>query len=292
MSKVGFTLVGGSGIIGRRATYLVRSIKSFHSTAPVIVLIPTSEHPPSELVNCDVTIVYEDFPDPDYPISIKIEALKHAEQLLDTEWICLLDTDTILVDRFTAHLGTDAQIRAKPVDMATQYWAQAGIDEWQSLYEQCGISIPDNRVFSTVDKQQIWPYWNSGVVLTRASDLGQRWHDFTIELREEIEAPHHADQVALAVISGDYDVHPLKEKNNYPAHLRAWTRPPKTIIHYHDEEWLLLSSKEYTQLYDQIGISSEFSSKKRDPKTLKMIARSSYRYIKAQLGQHTWDGAW
>ncbi|WP_152420215.1 hypothetical protein [Halorubrum distributum] len=289
---IGFALAGGEGRIGRRATYLVRSIQQFHPDAPILVTIPTSESPPTSLTEQDIKIARKPFPDPNYPISIKIESLRQAERQLETDWVCLLDTDTILVEPFTAHKKTTAQLRVKPVDMATQFWGQADVDEWKPLYDRYDIETPSYRVKSTVDNQEIWPYWNAGVVLVQAGDLGNRWRDLTLDLRsKKLEASHHADQVALAVLSGDYDVEPLTERYNCPVHLRMWTCPPKSVLHYHNENWLLCSSK-YDQIYNKIGIDTEFPHSRSESTMIKLAARSVRNEIKCRLGLWSWGGAW
>lgn len=292
MCSLGFAFAGGGGRIGRQATYLIRSIREFHPTAPILVTVPNSEKLPSSVTDLNVKVVKQPYPDPEYPISIKTEALHQAEQHLNTDWVCLLDTDTLLASPVTAHLGTDAQICVKPVDLATQYWAQAGTDTWHSVYDDFGITPPTMRVKSTVDKEEIWPYWNAGVVLTSADDLGERWRNATIELRSKIEASKHADQVALGVISSDYAVDPLGENHNYPLNIRTIVRPPTTVIHYHEAKWLLCASPTYDKLLDETGISDEFEFSRREWPMVKLLIGSLHREIKSRLGLHTWEGAW
>ncbi|MDS0220939.1 hypothetical protein NDI54_06185 [Haloarcula sp. S1AR25-5A] len=292
MESIGFALVGGGDQIGRRATYLVRSIRQFHPDAPILMTVPHSED-----LNCDfsktgVKITHKSIPDPEYPISIKTEALHQAEQRLDTAWTCFLDTDTLLTSKFNAHENSSAQIRIKPVDIANQYWAMASDTTWHTLYDKFNISPPSEFVKSTVDRKKMRPYWNAGVVLTRVGNLGQQWRDLTVKIRPNIKSPHHADQVALALLSANYDVDPLSENYNYPVHLRAWTIRPKTVLHYHKERWLLSCFKNYGELFDKIGISAEFPFSRFDVRMAELMIRSIGKSIMSQLGWLTWDSAW
>lgn len=237
MSDLGYVFAAGDGVVGRQAVPLARSIERNHPEAPVYVFVPEDERQEMDPEVLDALsdvgeILEGSIPIPDYPISTKIAALRAAQRVADEPYLAMLDTDMLLLQRLEVESGADLYL--KPVDVGRQFWGRDRSREWWTdLYERYDDRMPDWTVRSTFDGLEIPPYWNAGVVVTRVDDFGERWLELTRELHGEIPYDRHADQVALGILSTDYEVEVLDDRYNYPIHLRLRCPGDVRVLHYH-----------------------------------------------------------
>lgn len=242
--KLGYVFAAGAGQVGRQSRHLLHSIDQVDTNAPVYPFIPNDE---VDEIDTDLLDLLEnrcevlsgDIPIPDYPISTKIAALAAAEEVADTDYLLMLDTDMLILDEIRLHQRSDADLFLKPVDVGRQFWGRDKSHPcWERLYAQNDLEFPDWRVESTFDSRMILPYWNAGFVFARRGTLGAEWLDLTVELHGEIPYDHHADQVALGILSTRYDVDVVGPEYDFPLHLHLYCPSDVKVLHYHNEEQL------------------------------------------------------
>lgn len=184
----------------------------------------------------DSVFVTGELPNPSYPLSAAHTALVKAGRQTDNPYLLLLDADIVVLDDIDIQNMYSADLYLKPADIGTRYWAQNdSITRWEDLYNKFEFEFPTERVQTTVDKREILPYYNGGVILTKNNGFPERWRSLCKEIHNEIErSTFFSEMIALSLLSTDYEVHILNQLYNYP--LNFYLTPPKDakIIHYHD----------------------------------------------------------
>jgi len=278
MDDLAFVFAAGEDKYDEQGLYLARSIARTNPESPLFVYVPDGEHPEHEDELGEVgTIVRGEPTIPEYGISTKIDALIAAEQTAESDYLLLLDTDTLVLDTITVHRsGSDLYL--KPVDVGLQYWGRESEskDTWRELATDANLPVPEWRLRSTFDSNPIPPYWNAGFVLTANQGFGKRWMQLVQDIYPNIPYEWHADQVALGLLSQEYDVEELDNRYNYPLHLRLRLRDDAKVIHYHNFH-NLQKSDAHRQFLDDIGMwdavqATEYSS-----------LRAVWRYLKRKF---------
>lgn len=167
----------------------------------------------------------------DYPIGNKIAALGVGA---GAGLRVFLDSDMLGLQPWDWEVLHTHALAAKPSDLAT-----FGNDAlWQELYARFGLAAPTQRVISTVSRQLMYPYFNAGMLATRAAaDLAAVWAQTCLE----IDAMHDVnprrpwlDQIGLPLAAARLELptRSLGETWNYPAHVKPVQGAP-CIVHYH-----------------------------------------------------------
>jgi hypothetical protein len=117
---------------------------------------------------------------PEYGSANRVFAAAWAERRVDTEWVVVLDSDTVFFDELEVPAGADAAVR--PVDMKGSATAGPGDpfeDYWRSLADIRGVSLeclPFLR--ATVCGSRIRASYNGGlVVVRREAGILAAWAD-------------------------------------------------------------------------------------------------------------------
>lgn len=172
----------------------------------------------------------------EYPIGNKLPCLD-AET--EADQILFLDSDIMALVPASGHdlaAVFDHGFAAKPADLAT---FRADLITWQSIYRACGAEMPEFTVTATTSGEAMAPYFNAGVIATRANTgFGRIWVDCArvIDGLPDIPAKRpHLDQIALpvAVAKSGHDASLLDEEWNFPAHLRPLPQALPRLCHYH-----------------------------------------------------------
>lgn len=110
---------------------------------------------------------------PDYPLANKPLLCAYAEQNIDAEILVFLDSDLVFFSEpkeFLLPPEYDVGIRPEHEKMIGSEGKNDPNDEyWQHLYQLAGVRDQENFVTTTVDRQKIRAFWNSGVVAVRKS---------------------------------------------------------------------------------------------------------------------------
>jgi hypothetical protein len=164
-----------------KSLLLVRSMRRFGgklgAASPVFSYSPRPTAVPSEsllreFAALDVHSIL-DVPNslcPEYDFANKVVACAHAERNITEGTIVFLDSDQIVLREPTAlALSQSVEVAARPVDrkfigIATD--DDANYPYWKKLYEIAG-SLPKRRVYTTLDNEPIWEYYNSGLIAAR-----------------------------------------------------------------------------------------------------------------------------
>lgn len=244
MTDLTYALSIGKGKLAEQAEYLVHSIKTYAPSSDIFSFITNDEY--SSLTDyqrnyfeMSTELAVLQSPIPEYPIAVKIAGLKEALDYTETEYVALLDTDTLLIRPIDADLSTTAEFFAKPVDVNQQYWtSKDSQEEWKRLYLRENKDYPGTQMKTTVDHVPIPPYWNAGSVITNQKNLVNEWLDLTSKLHPEIHDPFYADQVALAIVTAEYETVALSEQYNFPLPHRRWCPAGTNLLHYHEFRYL------------------------------------------------------
>ena len=157
-----------------------------------------------------------------------------------------LDCDVIVAGDLSEQLSTVA-VGAKPADVDVLATAQ-----WDQLFAALGIEPPAERVIATTSGDEIYPYFNSGVVAVPhhlCELLYERWSHYISAILEVYASDNpvvpaqwrfHLDQFALACSLTDerLPVQPFDIRMNFPTHLpvHVSSLPADSaplIVHYH-----------------------------------------------------------
>lgn len=151
--------------------------------------------------------------------------------------LVFLDSDTVVLDRFTDRPPFAAELAAKPADM--QMWTDDP-EHWRRTFAACGAPMPTHTVTLTVSGESSPPCFNSGVLVSgHPAELAEAWAWCA---RRMIDAGLHlpnfpwTDQPSLsaAIQLLGLEVAELAEDLNYPGHRRPPdTGDTPTILHYH-----------------------------------------------------------
>jgi len=130
----------------------------------------------------------------------------------------------------------------KPADAAPKV-------NWQGLFRRRGLKLPPDRIKTTVTREEVIPYFNSGVLWMRAGlhqILAQQWEEEFIFLSHSAQHQtklfdvFHRDQLALSLVLArqPYKVQALGEEMNFPVRRRAELNSRARVAHYHDIQTL------------------------------------------------------
>lgn len=184
---------------------LLRSLRLFggrhaEATARVHVVGAPNERLRSELHELGAQVrVCEPF----HPRCQTANKLGMLEDIGDADYLLMLDNDIVIGGDITPHLvGADLGLKPECVD-------HLGMKRWQTVFSELGLSLPSERVLTTIDSQETVPYFNSGVILVPRSLIAafrQGWEAAVLEVldlctrfSELAEVESMADQVALAI---------------------------------------------------------------------------------------------
>lgn len=177
--------------------------------------------------------------DETYPIGNKIGCLDIpagvGRPLPDR--VVFLDSDILCMARFAPARHFAADFCVKPADVGT---FAGGSEEWSRLYRLFGLAETDRRIRATVSGEEMWPYFNAGVVGVRAdAGLAAAWAECCRRIDAEAWVPSrrpHLDQIALPIAAAQRGLEAtlLDETLNFPAHFRPVRPAPPVLCHYHD----------------------------------------------------------
>lgn len=223
---------------------------------------------------------------PEYGTANRVFAAAWVEQRATSEWIVVLDSDTLLLGELELPTHADAAVR--PVDMkgsATSGPSDPFDDYWHQLAALRGASLDCLPYLETlIDRQRIRASYNGGLVVVRRSlgllrawaDLFARsvhaglkpWRDGKLNVHASTGFVGSAASqywgsnqaaLALALWTTTRRIHLYPENYNIPLHffpLPRSDRPP-VLVHYH---WLFTPPHFAGTLRSlrQIGVTPEF----------------------------------
>lgn len=237
MSNLTFCLAGGDSPVGEQAYYNAKSIKRVYPDAPIIIGVPEHESQVKPLPFVDEVRTVS-MPIDEYPYSIKPAILSEVCSDLSTEKVCLVDSDFIFLDQITLPESGEIHILPEFLDLEGFFWPRADKSVWEKVYQRLGIPFPDYKVRTAIDRHEMWPYYQSGIVITDRTDLGDLWLDAVHQLFGDIPHEYFTGQVALSALATQYVTTELKEAQNYPLPLRFFPPASTEALHYVDSAYL------------------------------------------------------
>lgn len=171
-----------------------------------------------------------------YPIGNKLACLDVAP--VSASRRIFLDSDQLCLRPIPARIARSA-VALKPADLDTSHLDEA---TWRQIYGHFDLTVPAERVATTVTGATMYPYFNAGMILhDPKTNLGELWRHVALELSRQssIANAYFLDQVALpvAITATGQVVTCLDESFNFPLHLRPLAGSPY-FVHYHTPEVL------------------------------------------------------
>jgi hypothetical protein len=228
---------------------LVESLRSFGgelAASPIWVLVPAELEPLSgptqeKLAQQKARIISFEA-DPEiikFPFAVKILAAADIEAQAhgQTERLVYMDRDTIVLSEPTEFLISAGQaLGYRPVHhkLIGSVWDQPPDPFWELIYEVC--DVPDENLFPMMTHvgEQIRPYFNAGIYITRPeSGLLAQWRDTFLKWHRQPQFKAHYEKDQLytifihqAIFSGVIlknlkpdEMRELSPQINYPLHL-------------------------------------------------------------------------
>lgn len=259
--SVAFVMCVEAGYLEAQSVLLARSLRRWGgelADSQILAYSPRAasrvpETTAAELQDLGVKVIVDDLnqADADYPFANKIHACRHAEQLVDAEVICFLDTDTVFIAEPSAlRLAGGADLAVQPVVGKGQ--GSKGPDDpddayWMTSFDLCGVE-PGRFVQTMRDRISIRGYYNAGLVaMRRSAGLADRWATFFRQLRESNHVHprgiENLDQHALAMVAASAEPkveildwpynHALPQRGRFPEPLKSASLDDLVHIHYH-----------------------------------------------------------
>lgn len=236
--RFAITFVCQSGELEAKAALLAASLRRFLvGSAELVACMPESAPPAAATQRLLGSLGVRTVPirnpvDPAYPIGNKVACMGVA----DADRVVFLDSDILCMAPLHLERHFAADFTAKPADFNT-FSSPDGV--WRRLYGRFGLADPVRRVRATVSGEEMWPYFNAGVIGVRG-DVGfaDAWARCCREIDTEESVPQrrpHLDQIALPVAAAScgLDFVELPEALNFPAHFRHLGDAAAVLYHYH-----------------------------------------------------------
>lgn len=259
--KLSYVFALGPNELEQKSLFLLRSIRQNTSASQNEIYVFIAEEEKEEIsketikeVRNSATIIRGNIPIKEYPLSAAHKALHEASNKSESEYLLLLDTDTLVLNEPKTHLQHESDLFLKPVDTGESYWGQSESNkEWKQLFQDNDLEFPEEEVISTVDKRKVRPpYYNGGAILTRNNAFPKEYLDLNKKVYGTLSTDnYYTDQIVLAILAEKYNVEELDESYNYPQHLRFVPNSSANILHYH----------ELYRIYLPIIISSKLRNK-------------------------------
>ena len=243
-----FVLCIENNAIREQALLLCESIRRFggrHSNAPILAFSPRpglGVDAPTRRALTNMGVEYVDEPlnrvCPEYGSANRVFAAAWAENHADTDFIVVLDSDTIFLDE--PALPLDADVAVRPVDSkgsATSGLGDPFEDYWNTLAKLCGISVEQLPYLqTTIDKERIRASYNGGLIVTRRN-LGilSRWADLFARSVNEGMRPYGGHGMNIHASTGHVG-HAASEywgSNQAALALTIWATTQR-VVHYPD----------------------------------------------------------
>lgn len=170
------------GILIENSIILIESIRMFggrFSTCPVYTISPRGKQIPYEIkrrlselntIHVEMCINSKYC---NYPHANKIYAGSYLEKVSKTKTIVFLDSDSVILNEPAEFdLPKDVDVGLTPVwlkGIGCSGDNDISTNVWELAYSTLNKKIPTNHVLTRINKEQILPYYNSGMIVTRRS---------------------------------------------------------------------------------------------------------------------------
>jgi len=197
-----------------------------------------------------------------FPLCNGIYATSYIESTYPSLKGCLLvDTDTVFVNALNYQLFEEHSLLIRPVDnKGIGSFGKDDINDefWQKAYGLFSEPLPQATMKTSIDRQQIRPYYNSGFIFAK-KHLGffNSWHDdfhrlMVSDIRTNTNASRHKvdygfiEQMSISVTLSKlgFEPHVPSIKYNYPLPFRPRLQKRESqkvalgdLIHLHYHRW-------------------------------------------------------
>jgi len=308
MNNIVFVLAVGRGKTLDKSIFLINSIKKYHPDAEIYSFVAEEEteeidYAIKSFEEISTKVLYGEIPMKEYIFTVKHNALIKAGKITKKKYLCCLDSDMLLLQKF--RLPPNHDMYVCPVDVGNTSWGrEESREKWEELYKIAKAKMPKKKLYSLVDNREMFPYYNGGFVITSDKQFGKKWLDLTSKIFKIIESydsydkyrsqskrrrlftripySHWTEQVSLTLLASKYNTLALGYDYDYP--LNAMKSCPKNtkLIHYHDFRNLykLESHRLQIDVYEYL-----INNYNKTTSKLKLKAYDFLRKIKIKMGK-------
>lgn len=296
MNSLAYIFTVGPGELSRQGLYLLRSIQknTRAEKEDIFVFIVKSE---KDEINDEVleelkeksTVLEGEMPNKEYPLSAAQGALKSASKNTNHDYLLLLDTDTVVLEDVEVHKHNNAELFLAPEVISRRFWASKKKSEelLKKIFDEYGFSFPDTKLKSNYDREEINPYYNSGVILTKNSDFPERFVDLSKEVHGNLPQKNYfSEMVSLSMLASEYEVYSLGPEYNFFQARRLYPQEGIKIVHYLDTRSLFrgvilsekLGSGWFSYKLRGTGVHSDWDEKGRIRRKISFLAEANKAY--------------
>ena len=246
-ATAGFVLCIENNAIREQALLLCESIRRFGGRfrdSPILAFSPrpglgVDRETVSRLRDMDVAYVDEPLNTrcPEYGSANRVFSAAWAESNLDSDFIVVLDSDTVFLDEPELPLSGDLAVRpADTKGSATRGPGDAFEEYWLALARLHGTSL-DRLPFlqTTIDGEHIRASYNGGFIIARRErKLMSRWADLFAQSVEAGLRPYRGHDVGIIASTG-YVGKTASEywgSNQAALAIVAWADAAARVVHY------------------------------------------------------------
>lgn len=199
-NKLAILIIIEPGLLERQAELLIKSIRKYLAEEiDIFTFSPRVDRKPGSYMlsflndyvtdhfNTDLNIEYADFPLANGLYASSFFEKEHPEY----RNILLTDTDTVFINDFPEIIFENNTVFVSPADnkgVGSEGTHDSEDIFWRQIFEYFEINLPEANMITTVRKNTIRPYHNSGFVLVNEIDgFYQQWfNDFDRLMKSNI----------------------------------------------------------------------------------------------------------
>ncbi|WPP52618.1 glycosyltransferase family protein [Catalinimonas niigatensis] len=234
MNKTAFLIICEKGYLEKQSVLLIKSIRKYGdglSNALIYFFSPRKDHQPSNKTIKTlkelgaIHIIWElNYKYSYYGFGNKPFVVAYAEEHINADIFIFLDSDQITFNEIDLGFLTHFDVGVTPVERKKVGASPNVVDKyltyWQHLYSLYRIN-PKSTVRTLVEQQEIYPYFNAGLIITKKNGLFTEWMKIFEDLMSKSLYPEKVtfmDQVslALAILKLNLKYHVLPSQFNYP----------------------------------------------------------------------------
>lgn len=259
MSDILIIICTEKGEIENQSLLFVRSLRRFGgilANARIVSISPRPNYYPSSktlqlLESQDVEVVVNNINKrfPDYGFGNKPQACSYVEQNYKAERFLFIDSDQLVINPPIDLLNNEKELAFAPVDRkgVGTTGSDHNVDFWSRAYAQFGIENV-RKVRTTINDEEIYEYWNGGLMSVRAStDYFSTWNELLEKMIVDELLPEGkiamSEQASIAITAQtmNLDIHQFPKGYNYPVHEHSIVTPKNKLksvdegflLHYH-----------------------------------------------------------
>lgn len=306
MNSLAYTFTIGPGELSKQGLYLLNSILKNTEAGKEDIFVYIVDEEKEDIEECVIeevkekaTLIEGPLPKEHYPHSAAVGALRKTAKISNKDYLALLDTDTLVLDDIEVHAKKKGELYLTTEPLSRKYWASKEKSDkaLRKLFNKFGFEYPENRtVQSSFGEEEINPYYNAGLILTKNNDFPERFLKLTQKVHGELPGPNHfADQISISLLSTEYNLIELEHHYNSFQTLYPYPQEGTKVVHYVETDVLYrciylskkIGSGWFASKVQGTGLLDDYNSTNKIKKGLIILNESYFSYNVRIKGRET-----